>query len=165
MSDTVRIIDPHVHIYKNDPPLPWAPETTDPPKEDAAAETLLDLMAANGVERTVLVQPSLYRWDTSYTAAARQKCPDEFMGVCCVNPEDPEAPDHLSRGGRASAAVLRLVVMSAAGTAGRPRGWSSHASRKAVTCPLHLRTHLTSLATVASAALGLGHPAGHHQPS
>ena len=92
----MRIIDPHVHIWKNDPAYPWAAETTHPPAEDATAEMLLDLMARYGVERTVLVQVIHYRWDNRYTAWALKEYPNKFMGVCRVNPLDPAAPDHLS---------------------------------------------------------------------
>jgi len=53
---TMRIIDPHVHVWKNDPKYPWPKEEKEPPKADALPETLLDLMKANGVEKTVLVQ-------------------------------------------------------------------------------------------------------------
>lgn len=92
----MRIIDPHVHIWKTDPAYPYAPETVNPPAQDAPPETLIELMQANGVEKTVLVQVIHYRWDNTYTAQALRSYPDKFMGVCRVNPEDPEAPDHLS---------------------------------------------------------------------
>ena len=92
----MRNIDPHVHIWKNDPRFPWAKETTSPPEEDATPEMLLKLMAANGVEKTVLVQVIHYRWDNSYTAYAVKEYPDKFMGVGRINPEDPAAADHLS---------------------------------------------------------------------
>ena len=92
----MRIIDPHVHVWKNDPRYPWAPETTHPPTEDATAEMLLELMAVNGVEKTVLVQVIHYRWDNSYAAAVMKQYPDKFMGVCRINPEDPGAPEHLN---------------------------------------------------------------------
>jgi len=93
----VRVIDPHVHVWKNDPAFPWPAETTRPPAEDRTAEMLLELMAANGVERTVLVQVIHYRWDNSYVADCLRRYPGTFMGVGRVNPEDPAAPDHLSR--------------------------------------------------------------------
>ena len=92
----MTIIDPHVHIWKNDPIFPYAPETTKPPTQDATPEMLLELMQASGVEKTVLVQVIHYRWDNTYVARALEKYPDKFMGVCRVNPEDPDAPDHLS---------------------------------------------------------------------
>jgi len=92
----LRTIDSHVHVWKNDPAFPWAPETTNPPTEEATPEMLLELMAAHGVEKTVLVQVIHYRWDNRYTAHALKTYPDQFMAVCRVNPEDPAAPDHLS---------------------------------------------------------------------
>lgn len=95
-TENLRIIDPHVHIWKNDPQFPWAPETKNPPAEDATPEMLLELMAANGVEQTVLVQVIHYRWDNSYAAQALKTYPDKFMAVARVNPEDPAAPDHLT---------------------------------------------------------------------
>ena len=92
----MRIIDPHVHIWKKDPAFPYAPETSNPPAQDATPEMLLGLMQANGVEKTVLVQFIQYRWDNSYVIHALKTYPGKFMGVCRVNPEDPAAPDHLS---------------------------------------------------------------------
>ena len=90
----MRIIDPHVHVWINDPAFPWPAETTDPP-EDRTAEQLLELMDTNGVEKTVLVQPIFFRWDNSYAAHCIKKYPDRFMAVGRINPEDPAAPDHM----------------------------------------------------------------------
>lgn len=91
-----RIIDPHVHVWINDPRYPWAKETKEPPKKDATPEMLLSLMRANKVVRTVLVQVIHYRWDNHYVADVLKKYPRDFVGVCRVNPEDPAAPDQLS---------------------------------------------------------------------
>ena len=92
----MRIIDPHVHVWKNDPQFPWARERNHP-SEDATSEMLLDLMEENGVEKTVIVQVIHYLWDNSYAADAIKRYPNKFMGVCRINPEDPAAPDHLSK--------------------------------------------------------------------
>jgi L-fuconolactonase len=92
-----RIIDPHVHVWKKDPRYPWAKETTNPPDKDATPEMLLELMKANGVAKTVLIQYIAYRWDNSYVADVLKQYPQYFRGVARVNPEDPAAPDHLSR--------------------------------------------------------------------
>ncbi len=91
-----RIIDPHVHVWINDPHYPWAPETKDAPKEDRTPAMLLELMRANHVERTVLVQYIGYRWDNSYNLDSVKKYAPRFMGVCRVNPADTAAPDQLS---------------------------------------------------------------------
>jgi predicted TIM-barrel fold metal-dependent hydrolase len=92
-----RTIDSHVHVWKKDPRYPWAKETARPPAEDATAEMLLDLMKANGVERTVIIQVIHYRWDNSYLADVLKRYPTTFRGVARVNPESPDAPDDLSR--------------------------------------------------------------------
>ena len=85
----MRIIDPHVHVWINDPAFPWPVENPNPPAEDHTAEDLLALMDANGVEKTVLVQVIHYRWDNSYVAHVIKKYPDRFMAVGRINPEDP----------------------------------------------------------------------------
>jgi predicted TIM-barrel fold metal-dependent hydrolase len=92
-----RIIDSHVHVWKNDPRYPWAPETKTPPAEDRTPEMLLELMHQHGVARTVIIQVIHYRWDNSYLAAVLRQYPTLFHGVARVNPEDPAAPDHLSQ--------------------------------------------------------------------
>ena len=71
-------------------------ENESPPTEDRNAEMLLEQMAANGVEKTVLVQTIYYRWDNSYVAHVVRQYPDKFMAVGRINPEDPAAADHLS---------------------------------------------------------------------
>ena len=89
------LIDSHVHVWKHDPAFPFAQGTT-PPAEDASVEMLLDLMRANHVAHTVLIQVIHYRWDNSYLADVLRRYPQIFKGVCRVNPTDPAAPDHLS---------------------------------------------------------------------
>jgi L-fuconolactonase len=95
MSD-YRIIDPHVHVWKHDPAFPFA-EGARVPERDAAPETLLDLMKANGVAKTVIIQVIHYKYDNRYLAAVLKKYPGTFQGVCRVDPLDPAAPDHLSK--------------------------------------------------------------------
>src|SRR5438067_654915 len=62
-TSPMRIIDPHVHVWKNDPRYPWPKELTEPPKNDALPETLLRLMQTHGIDRTVIVHVIHYRWD------------------------------------------------------------------------------------------------------
>lgn len=90
------LVDSHVHVWKHDPAFPFA-RGAHPPDEDASAEMLLELMRTNGVDRTVLIQVTHYRWDNSYLADVLKRYPKQFRGVCRVNPEDPQAPDQLSR--------------------------------------------------------------------
>src|SRR5690242_8834268 len=89
------IIDPHVHVWKHDPKYPFAPGAHVPP-EDRTPEMLLELMKANQVERTVIIQVIHYKWDNSFLADVLKQYPQYFKGVARVNPEDPAAPDQLS---------------------------------------------------------------------
>lgn len=91
-----RILDPHVHVWKHDPQYPFA-EGARVPERDAAPETLLDLMKANGVAKTVIIQVIHYKYDNRFLAGVLQRYPGTFQGVCRVDPLDPAAPDHLSK--------------------------------------------------------------------
>jgi predicted TIM-barrel fold metal-dependent hydrolase len=93
---SIPFIDSHVHVWKHDPQYPFATGANVPP-EDASAEMLLNLMRANNVEHTVIIQVIHYKWDNSYLADVLKHYPKQFRGVCRVNPQDPAAPDHLSR--------------------------------------------------------------------
>jgi len=109
-------IDSHVHVWKHDPAFPFA-SGANPPVEDASVEMLLDLMHANSVARTVIIQVIHYKWDNSYLASVLKRYPRDFHGVCRVNPEDPAAADQLKR--MTEEQGFRGVRLSpAAGTAG-----------------------------------------------
>lgn len=95
-AEPYRIIDPHVHVWKHDPAFPFAPGAHVPAR-DAAPETLLGLMKANGVERTVIIQVIHYKYDNRYLASVLKEYPGIFQGVCRVDPLDPAAPDHLAQ--------------------------------------------------------------------
>jgi L-fuconolactonase len=93
----MRIIDPHVHVWTQDPRYPWAPQASKPPRREALPEELLQLMKANGVSHTVLIQVIYYTWDNRFARDTLRKYKGVFQGVCRVNPESPSAPDDLSR--------------------------------------------------------------------
>lgn len=95
-ANTPLMIDSHVHVFTRDAGFPYA-EGAHPPAEDAPVGTLIELMQANNVARTVLIQVIHYKWDNSYLASVLKRYPGMFQGVCRVNPEDPGAPDHLSK--------------------------------------------------------------------
>lgn len=75
-----RIVDSHVHVWKKDPRFPFAKETKRPPDKDASVEMLMDLMKANNVERTVIIQVIHYRWDNSYLADVLKRYRNCFTG-------------------------------------------------------------------------------------
>ncbi|HTS31110.1 MAG TPA: amidohydrolase family protein [Bryobacteraceae bacterium] len=91
-----RILDPHVHVWKHDPQYPFA-QGARVPERDATPDMLLDLMKANRVAKTVIIQVIHYRYDNSYLLDVLKRYPKTFQGVCRVDPLDPAAPDHLSK--------------------------------------------------------------------
>jgi len=91
-----RLIDSHVHVWKHDPKYPFA-AGANVPARDATPEMLLDLMKANGVAKTVLIQVIHYKFDNSYVADVLKQYPGIFQAVCRVDPLDPAAPEHLSQ--------------------------------------------------------------------
>ena len=110
-----RIIDPHVHVWKHDTAYPFAKEAN-PPERDALPETLIGLMKANGVSKTVIIQVIHYRYDNRYLAGVLKRYPQHFQGVCRVDPLDAAAPDHLS--GLVTEQGFRGVRLSPAANAG-----------------------------------------------
>ena len=91
------IIDTHVHIWEIDPPRypigPTAPGWTSLPDEPGTAEQLLADMAANGVDRAVLVQTSWSTWDNGYIADSVARFPDRFIGHGLIDPQNPDNAD------------------------------------------------------------------------
>lgn len=102
------IVDSHVHLWKNDPRYPWPADLKTRPTEDALPETLLALMRAHGVDRTVVVHVIYYRWDCRYAAEVVTAHPDRLAGVCRVDPRDPRAAADLERWARAGLHGVRL---------------------------------------------------------
>jgi len=106
------LIDSHVHVWKADPRFPFAQGASVPEGGDASAERLIQLMKANGVSRTVLIQVIHYKWDNSYLASVLKQYPQYFHGVARVDPVDPAAPDQLDQ---LTEAGFRGVRLSPAG--------------------------------------------------
>lgn len=86
------IVDTHVHIWEMPPiaPIgPTAPGWKSKPDEPATAEMLIEDMAANGVDRSVLVQTSWSTWDNGYVADAARRFPERFVSMGLIDPLDP----------------------------------------------------------------------------
>jgi L-fuconolactonase len=91
-----RCIDSHVHVWAHDRRFPFAAGAK-VPEGDFSVERLIELMRANRVDRTVLIQVIHYKWDNRYLLDVLRRYPRLFRGVCRVNPEDPAAPDTLAQ--------------------------------------------------------------------
>jgi L-fuconolactonase len=79
-----RILDPHVHVWKHDPQFPFAAGAK-VPDYDATPEMLLDLMKANGVAKTVIIQVIHYlSWcrAQAISAVLSRGVPGRSVGSC-----------------------------------------------------------------------------------
>jgi predicted TIM-barrel fold metal-dependent hydrolase len=90
-AGTMEVVDSHVHVWGNDPRFPWAKGFGQPPAADATPEQLLKLMAAHGVDRTVVVHVIYYGWDCRYAAESLRVDRNRLMGVCRVDPRSEQA--------------------------------------------------------------------------
>ncbi len=113
-APTYRILDPHVHVYERDPRFPFWKGNPSHPTDDKTPEMLIDLMKANGVAKTVIIQVRHYMYDNSYLLHVLKKYPQYFQEVCRVDPENPNSPEHLSE---LTQAGIRGVRLSPAGNA------------------------------------------------
>lgn len=95
----MMVTDTHAHIYSEDEDCyPMIDNPLRPPRGRGKVEHLKREMAANGVKRVVAIQTSTaYRWDNRFLAdSARDNAP-WMVGVCTLNPEDPQSPATLQR--------------------------------------------------------------------
>ena len=88
-----RIIDPQVHVWKNDPALSVGRGNEGCAERRPHAGDASGVDARQHVERTVIAQYIGYRWDNRYALDSMKKYAPNFMAVCRVNPSDPAAPD------------------------------------------------------------------------
>lgn len=83
------VVDSHAHVWALDPDTyPWQPTMGYTPSGPAEPATLLAAMDGAGVDRTVLVQPSVYGSDHRFLLETVQAFPDRFMPIGLVDPAD-----------------------------------------------------------------------------
>jgi hypothetical protein len=95
LAGDYRIIDSHVQAWKHDPEYPFAAGARVPAR-DATPEMLLELMKANGVSRTVIIQVIHYRYENRFLLPALERHRGVFQGMARVDPLDAAAPDHVA---------------------------------------------------------------------
>jgi predicted TIM-barrel fold metal-dependent hydrolase len=95
----MHITDTHAHIYSPDEArYPMIPDPLRPPDGTGTVAHLRKEMAANGVERVVAIQTSsAYRWDNRFLSDSARVNAAWMVGVCTLDPENPESPSILQR--------------------------------------------------------------------
>jgi predicted TIM-barrel fold metal-dependent hydrolase len=93
------IVDCHAHVYGEDESkYPTIPHPYRPPVGEGTVAHLRREMKAAGVARATAVQTStFYQWDNRFIADASAGNRDVLVGVCTLNPDDPQSPTILER--------------------------------------------------------------------
>ena len=107
------IVDAHAHVFRPARAVPRAVDVLAPAEREAPVEDLLDVMAAAGVERAVLVPLGT---EDAYVAEVLRARPGRFAAVAVANPLD--GVDALER--RRDAFPFHAVRMMCLGDAARP---------------------------------------------
>jgi L-fuconolactonase len=93
------IIDCHTHVYgSDDVEYPTIANPCRPPVGKGTPAHLRAQLAAAGVSFATAVQVSTYYgWDNRFLADTARANVDILVGVCTLNPDDPESPELLER--------------------------------------------------------------------
>ena len=87
------IIDSHLHVWSDS--FPFAPGKEPPESlsgEESSAEKLLEMMDANGIQASLIVQPSNYMFDHKYILSVAERYPDRFKCMMLLDPtQTPDA--------------------------------------------------------------------------
>lgn len=103
-------VDCHFHVFDANAPL--AP-TRDYTPQIATLDAWLLLAAQFGIERGILVQPSVYGFDNSVLLDALAHCPDKLRGVVVIDPDTPA--DELKRLHAVGVRGVRINTRNAGG--------------------------------------------------
>jgi predicted TIM-barrel fold metal-dependent hydrolase len=91
-----EVIDTHVHVSEpDDGRFPRSGLFPDAPSFTAPVEDLLTKMETAGVDRAVLIQPSIYGFDHSYLMHCLAEYPGRFAGIVLGDHHDPAFLDEL----------------------------------------------------------------------
>jgi predicted TIM-barrel fold metal-dependent hydrolase len=79
-----------LHVWSHDPDTYPYREGQGNPAARGDAEFLLDLMDRADVAAALIVQPIVHGFDHSYVDDTLASWPDRFVGMCLVDPQDPD---------------------------------------------------------------------------
>jgi len=81
------IIDTHLHVWElHSERYPWQPLADVAPDHGWPVERQIEVMDKSGIDKGVLVQPSMYSFDNRYILDCSQRYPERFRLVGLVDP-------------------------------------------------------------------------------
>lgn len=105
--------DSHCHVFGPTSVFPYTPDRNYTPP-DAPLEMYQELMDRLGIERTVIVQPSIYGFDNTCTEDAIRRLGERARGVAVVSPDISEV--ELARLDAAGFRGLRFNLLHTGGS-------------------------------------------------
>jgi len=93
-KDSPLVIDCHAHLYsENESKYPPIADPYRPPTGEGTVAHLRHEMGAAAVRFATAVQTSsFYQWDNHFIADAAADNRDALVGVCTLNPDNPQSP-------------------------------------------------------------------------
>jgi predicted TIM-barrel fold metal-dependent hydrolase len=82
-------VDSHLHVWRAAGGETAGISTIVPPQADVPIDAACEALAANAIDRAVLVQPAFRGEDNSYVAECARAEPARFAAVCVVDPRLP----------------------------------------------------------------------------
>ena len=106
------IIDSHLHVWElSSAQYPWNPLASIVPDYAWPIEKEVEVMDRYGIDKGLLVQPSMYRWDNRYLLECARRFPDRFRLVGLVNPQSPRVLEDMETLASQEVNGLRLSPM------------------------------------------------------
>lgn len=90
------IVDAQIHLWKaNTPDRPWVPGTEGQLPEPMTIERVVPIMDEGGVDKVVIVPPTLEGWRYDYGQEAARRHPGRFATMARVDLENPKEAERL----------------------------------------------------------------------
>jgi predicted TIM-barrel fold metal-dependent hydrolase len=81
------IVDSHIHVWQfSSARYPWQPLANVTPDDEWPVESEIEAMAKGGLDKGILIQPSMYSFDNRYLVDCGRRFPDKFRLVGLVDP-------------------------------------------------------------------------------
>lgn len=106
------IVDAHLHVWElASKQYPWNPLASVAPDYSWPIEQEIEVMDRYGIDRGILVQPSMYRFDNRYLIECARRYPGRFQLVGLLDPQDDSVEEKMEELAAQGVRGLRLGPM------------------------------------------------------
>ncbi len=106
------VVDTHLHVWElHSERYPWLPLASVAPDHAWPVESQIEVMDNAGIDKGVLVQPSMYSFDNRYLLDCGRRYPERFRLISLVDPRDDAVESHMESLAERGVWGLRLGPM------------------------------------------------------